>query len=56
MAARSEEAFARIHDQARIQLRGRREGRLVHELLPAEAGRGLHLLPEPSPGDVFFDI
>jgi len=50
------EAFARIHGQARIQLRGRREERPVYEFLPPEEGRGLALLPEPSPGDLFFDI
>ncbi len=27
-----------------------------YELLPVEAGRGFTRLPEPSPGDVFFDI
>lgn len=50
------EAFARLHGQARIQLRGRRDGAQVWELLPAEPMRGLLRLPEPSPGDVFFDI
>jgi len=50
------EAFDRAHGQARVQLQGRREARPVHELLPAEAGRGLARLPEPDAGDLFFDI
>ena len=54
-------ALARVHDQARIQLQGRREGRLRYELLPPvgdaiDPERGLAILPPPSPGDLFFDI
>ncbi len=54
-------ALARVHDQARIQLQGRREGRLFYELLlPAgdaiDPERGLATLPPPAPGDLFFDI
>jgi len=50
------DTFVKIHEQAKLQLRGRKEGRLLYELLPFEEGRGLALLPEPSEGDVFFDI
>jgi uncharacterized protein len=55
-------ALSRVREQARIQLEGRREARLKYELLlPApgaelELERGLASLPEPSPGDLFFDI
>jgi hypothetical protein len=35
---------------------GREAGRLVYELLPVNRGFGLALLPEPSSGDVFFDL
>lgn len=52
----SKESYERVWRQAQIQLRGREEERPVHELLDREAGRGLARLPEPSPGDVFFDI
>jgi len=52
----SEDAFARVHGQARVQLAGRREGRPVYELLPPEPDRGFLRLPEPAAGDVFFDI
>jgi uncharacterized protein len=58
----SDGALARVRDQARIQLEGRRERRLKYELLvpasgaPYEAERGLATLPPPSGGDLFFDI
>ncbi len=58
------ETLAKIHDQARLQVEGEREGRLKYELLePArlpdgrlEPNRGLLSLPQPSSGDLFFDI
>ncbi|HEU4674291.1 MAG TPA: TM0106 family RecB-like putative nuclease, partial [Candidatus Limnocylindrales bacterium] len=49
----------RLREQARLQLEGRKAGDLRFELIPPVAGeqvRGLALLPEPSPLDVFFDI
>ena len=58
----SEGALARVRDQARIQLEGRREARLKYELLTPppgaayEAERGLASLPAPSSSDLFFDI
>jgi predicted RecB family nuclease len=58
----SNAALLRVREQARIQLEGRRAGRPLHELLLPEPGdpidpeRGLAALPEPSPGDLFFDI
>jgi predicted RecB family nuclease len=39
-----------------VQVAGTDQRKPVHELLPAEAGRGLTRLPEPSAGDVFFDL
>ena len=58
------EALARLHAQAEIQVRGDREGRVIAErILPARdregvlvSNNGLLMLPEPSPGDLFFDI
>jgi predicted RecB family nuclease len=50
------DAFDRLHQQARIQLEGQRAGGLRHELLPLQEARGLQRLPEPSPGDIFFDL
>jgi predicted RecB family nuclease len=55
-------ALGRVREQARIQLEGRVERRLKHELLlPGPGGelqpeRGLASLPPPSPNDLFFDI
>ena len=50
------ETFLRKQLQARIQLEGRRLGALKHDLLPAETARGLHRLPQPDLGDIYFDI
>ncbi|MFL5776668.1 MAG: TM0106 family RecB-like putative nuclease [Chloroflexota bacterium] len=55
-------ALARVREQARIQLEGRLENRPRYELLlpgpgaPIDPERGLAILPEPSPNDLFFDI
>ena len=57
-------ALERARDQAAIQVRGEDAGRIVYELLPPELlpdgaiqpNRGLTSLPEPRPGDLFFDI
>ena len=49
-------SYEKAREQARVQLQGRVEGRAVHEWLPVVEGRGLTLLPEPSPGDVFLDL
>ena len=57
----SEGALKRVREQARIQLEGRRAGPR-YELFVPDAGqpleveRGLASLPEPSQGDLFFDI
>ncbi len=50
------ETYEKLHAQARIQLAGRQSGDPEHELLPFERELGVARLPEPSPGDVFFDI
>ncbi len=53
----SHDALVRIREQARIQDQGRREGRRIHELItPVREDKGLAALPEPSPGDLFFDL
>ena len=52
----SDASKERLHAQARLQLEQRATGVPTYELLPTDAGRGLSLLPNPSPGDVFFDI
>ena len=58
----SEQALVRVREQARIQLEGRLANAPRHELLLPAPGqaidpeRGLATLPEPSKGDLFFDI
>ena len=52
----SREAIEHVGKQARIQVKGREENRLVHELLPVEEATGFCRLPEPSDGDVFLDL
>ncbi len=49
----------RLRRQARIQVDGEDRNQLLYELIEPvadEPGRGLALLPEPSPLDLFFDI
>ena len=51
-----EDALESLRDQASLQAHGEDTGRLKLHLLPLEDGRGFLRLPEPSPGDVFFDM
>jgi uncharacterized protein len=47
----------RIREQARLQVQGREEGRLIYELLDGvEDGNGLAALPSPSSADMFLDL
>src|SRR5580700_2974507 len=49
--------YERAREQARVQVQGRTEKKLVHEaLLPVAAGMGLCRLPEPSADDMFVDL
>ena len=52
----SPSSFARARDQALIQIESRSAGELRYQMLPIDPTTGLCLLPEPSEGDVFFDI
>jgi predicted RecB family nuclease len=50
-------ALMRIREQARLQVQGREEGRLIYELLDGvEDGNGLTALPSPSSADMFLDL
>src|SRR5262249_43352870 len=51
-----EAALEAIRDQARLQVQGREQSRPIYELIPAGDRLGLAALPEPSPGDIFFDF
>jgi predicted RecB family nuclease len=50
------DAFERLRRQARLQLLRRETGEPAFELLEPRPAAGLALLPDPSPGDLFFDI
>ncbi|HEU4451029.1 MAG TPA: TM0106 family RecB-like putative nuclease [Gaiellaceae bacterium] len=49
-------AMARLREQAALQLHARETGEQVYRLLEPAPETGLALLPEPSPGDLFFDM
>lgn len=48
--------YEKIHEQSKIQLKGRNEGSIQYELLDILPERGLNRLPSPNKGDVYFDI
>jgi len=48
--------YERAREQARVQVQGRTEKKLVHEALPVAAGIGFCRLPEPAVDDVFVDL
>jgi uncharacterized protein len=50
------EGYVRVREQARVQVAGIDQQKPIHELLAPDAERGLARLPEPSPGDIFFDL
>ncbi len=50
------EVLGRLHEQAALQLAQRQTGIHEYRMRPAEEGRGFVRLPEPSAGDVFFDM
>jgi uncharacterized protein len=52
----SKEGYVRVREQARVQVAGRNSGVPVHEVLEITEEHGLSLLPEPSVGDLFFDL
>jgi predicted RecB family nuclease len=50
-------ALLRIREQARLQVEGREENRVIYELIDGvDDGDGLAALPSPSPGDMFLDL
>lgn len=51
----TQETFSKLHSQARLQ-HARKAGQPEVELRPNQPGKGFHLLPNPEPGDLFYDI
>jgi len=52
----SRQSFARIREQARIQVESRNAAELLFETLPIIPAFGLAALPEPSTGDIYLDF
>lgn len=52
----NEESFLKRQAQAKVQLEGRVKNQLLHKALPVVDDRGLHRLPIPNEGDIYFDI
>lgn len=52
----SKAGYERVREQARIQVEGRTQKKPVFEVLPLNPEHGFYSLPEPSSGDVFFDL
>jgi predicted RecB family nuclease len=50
------ERFGYLRRQASLQVESRTTGEPTHQNLKPVAGSGYALLPEPSPGDVYFDL
>jgi predicted RecB family nuclease len=50
------QSYERSREQARVQVEARTVQKPIHEVLTPSAGLGLHKLPQPSAGDVFFDL
>ncbi|HEY2788333.1 MAG TPA: TM0106 family RecB-like putative nuclease [Gaiellales bacterium] len=48
--------LANLHQQARLQVAADTAERVPYELLAPEPDRGFARLPDPSPGDVMFDL
>ncbi|MGH2801764.1 MAG: TM0106 family RecB-like putative nuclease [Thermoleophilaceae bacterium] len=48
--------FEALREQARLQVEQRTTGEPRYELLAPEEGRGFARLPQPSEGDLFFDM
>jgi predicted RecB family nuclease len=54
--AMREATFGRLHKQAQLQMVQRETGVPTYELLEPRDWFGFSLMPEPDPGDVFFDM
>jgi uncharacterized protein len=50
------QSYEKVREQARIQVQGRADRRIIHETLPVGPEFGLASLPLPSAGDIFLDL
>jgi uncharacterized protein len=49
-------SYERVREQARLQVQGRADGKVIYETLSPTPGLGLSRLPPLSNGDVFLDL
>lgn len=56
IAKMSVETLQTLKRQARLQLLSKQHHTTTYETLPAVSGKGLSMLPPPSPNDVYFDM
>ena len=52
----AQSGYARVREQARLQVESRGKGVPLYEILPPEPETGLALLPEPTVADIFLDL
>jgi len=52
----SPDVWAKLREQAELQLHRRETGKDIYRLLQPQPEAGFALLPDPSPGDLFFDF
>lgn len=52
----SDELLQKLRAQANLHVSARATGQRVHELIEYDPGRGFDRLPQPSAGDIYFDI
>ncbi len=52
----SVQTYAKIREQARVQHTARTENTNIYETLEMKPNEGLHKLPSPSEGDIYFDL
>jgi predicted RecB family nuclease len=50
------DSWAKNREQAELQLHARETGQDIYRLLQPQPESGFSLLPDPSPGDLFFDF
>ena len=50
------DSWAKNREQAELQLHARETGKDIYRLLQPQPESGFSLLPDPSPGDLFFDF
>jgi predicted RecB family nuclease len=50
------DSYIKVHEQAKIQLKGKGLEKPIYDLLPFQEKKGFNRLPDLSDGDVYFDF